>query len=55
MTSCGKISLLTTFSAKSSLILASLPRASAADCEMDGTLSRRRGLSNAITPADCKA
>jgi len=35
--------------------LASLPKASAADYYIDGTLSNKSGLSNAITPADWRA
>jgi hypothetical protein len=55
MTSCGRISLLTTLSASSSFMLASRPSASAALCEIEGTLSNSSGRSRLMTPADCSA
>ena len=55
ITSWGNISLLTTLSASYSFILASRPRARAALCEIDGTLSKRSGLSKLMTPADWRA
>ena len=53
-TNCGRMSPLTTASARSSLWLARRPRASAAVCWIVGTTSRRRGRRSCSTPAFCK-